>query len=188
MPRAFFAGRIIEADSAARSLDVMRDPEYNPRKDVVVERPAQKRSDEGVTPRSPHEFSMLSLDHSTKSQQGAATIVEDRRNRVVIETESESEGLLVLSDNYYPGWRAFIDGAETEILRANHTMRAVKVSAGRHVVSFVFAPPAFWVSAYLSLVSAALVVITLGFSLIRRKRKPSREGHGHDLQQDKKDN
>ena len=91
------------------------------------------------------------IDNASQARQISppqATIIEDRRNRVVIETQNEDSGMLVLSDNYYPGWSASVDGAPAEIFRANCTMRAVKVPAGRHMVSFVFMPMTFKASVY----------------------------------------
>jgi uncharacterized membrane protein YfhO len=101
---------------------------------------------------------------------GKAHIIEDRRNRVVIETENQGDGWLVLSDNYYPGWQATIDGKPAEIFRANHTMRAVKVPAGRHVLSFRFAPRALLWSIYLSLAAAVVVVAALILLQVRRRK------------------
>ena len=111
-----------------------------------------------------------------------ATIVEDKRDRVAIHTENGTEGLLVLSDNYYSGWRAFVDGVPAEVVRANCTMRAVNVPAGRHLVSFVFMPAAFFVSMYVSLAAAGLTLAALILSAFRRSRSTS-----HDIRQDQKD-
>lgn len=109
-------------------------------------------------------------------------IIADRRNWVLIETDNLRDGLLVLSDNYYPGWYASVDGAPTQILRANHTMRAVNVPAGRHLVSFRFIPAAFFVSMYVSLAAAAVTLAALILSFFMRRRSNS-----HDIRQDHKD-
>jgi uncharacterized membrane protein YfhO len=77
----------------------------------------------------------------------------------------------VLSDNYYPGWRAYIDGSPTRVLRANHTMRAVRVPAGHHVVSFAFIPAAFFVSMYVSFAGAALTLAAVILSAFKRSRE-----------------
>jgi hypothetical protein len=60
--------------------------------------------------------------------------------KVVIEAEAPGESLLVLTDSFYPGWRASVDGVETEILRANAVHRAVRLPAGSHRVIFEYAP------------------------------------------------
>jgi len=71
---------------------------------------------------------------------GQARIVAWRPNRVEIETESATGGLMVLRDPYYPGWFAEIDGNRVPIERAETLFRGVAVPAGRHRVVFYFAP------------------------------------------------
>jgi uncharacterized membrane protein YfhO len=151
MPRAFFSNNAIAVNTAAESLALMRDPDFNPERQTVVEGPGAPQ----------REF----------AGRGSTAIVEDKRNRVVIETANDRDGLLVLSDNFYPGWRATIDGAPTSILKANHTMRAVAVPAGRHVVSFAFMPAAFFNSMYASLAGAVLVLAILIGSARKRRRE-----------------
>ena len=56
----------------------------------------------------------------------------------VLRVDSDRPALLVVSDNYYPAWQATVDGAVTEILRANYTFRALPVPAGRHEVRFEY--------------------------------------------------
>lgn len=151
MPRAFFSKSATAVNTAAESLALMRDPNFDARKQTVVEGPSAPQ----------REF----------AGGGSAAIVEDKRNRVVIDIDNEREGLLVLSDNFYPGWRAAIDGAPTPILRANHTMRAVNVPAGRHVVSFAFMPATFFNSMYASLAVAVLVIAILIGSALKRRQE-----------------
>ena len=55
--------------------------------------------------------------------------------------------MLVLSDMYYPGWKAFVDGEETKIYRADYTFRAIPLNAGTHQVEFVYDPISFKVGA-----------------------------------------
>jgi hypothetical protein len=161
MPRAFFASSVVEVTSPAESLARMRTPQFNPTTQTVVE------VDSGPSP-----LPVESLPPAPGSQTPAsATIIGDRRNWVSIETDNLKDGLLVLSDNYYPGWRASVDGAPTHIFRANHTMRAVNLPAGRHLVSFLFIPATFFVSLYVSLSTAALTFAALIVSAIKRRRE-----------------
>ncbi|HEY3137271.1 MAG TPA: hypothetical protein VGL29_14680, partial [Blastocatellia bacterium] len=124
LPRAFFVSHIIDASSHEEALNILQDRAFDPRKTAVIE-------DAGPT------FAALAQRadelHSDldKPSSGVARIVEDKRNRVAVETENQSAETLVLSDNDYPGWRAFVDGLPVHILRANCTMRAVNVPAGR---------------------------------------------------------
>ena len=89
----------------------------------------------------------------------------------MIETDHPEDGLLVLSDNYYPGWLASVDGLPTVVFRANHTMRGVKVPAGHHMVLFAFIPATFFLSLYISLAAAALTLAALIPAVIKRGRE-----------------
>ncbi|HEX8184275.1 MAG TPA: YfhO family protein, partial [Blastocatellia bacterium] len=166
LPRAFFAERVIEANSHAAALDMLREPGFDNRA-AVVESENNSKASSGI---SKLKLNTAPAIDTRNSPAASASIIEDRRNSVVIETDNQDEGLLVLSDNYYPGWRAYVDGRAAEVLRANCTMRAVKVSAGCHVVSFLFVPVTFWASVYISLSSAAILIVTFAVSFFRRKR------------------
>ena len=71
---------------------------------------------------------------------GHAAITTWRTDRVEIDAESETGGMLVLHDLYYPGWIAEIDGKPAPILRADVLFRGVEVPPGRHRVVFRYAP------------------------------------------------
>src|SRR6266498_1391278 len=59
---------------------------------------------------------------------------------VRVATTSLTPALLVLSDTYYPGWRAFVDGGEQPLVRGDLLFRVVPVPAGQHQVIFRFEP------------------------------------------------
>jgi hypothetical protein len=156
LPRAFLVGDSAEVDSQAEAISLMLKDGFDPKRVVVIER-AGDYYDRGA--------------HGSWSESDRATIIEDRRNRVIIKTESKTESMLVLSDNYYPGWRATIDGATAEIRKANCAMRAVKVPAGEHVVVFEFAPARLKASVYVSLASLLAVIVAFSAIEIRRRRR-----------------
>jgi hypothetical protein len=74
-------------------------------------------------------------------------------NEIRLQVTTTAEGYLVLSEVYYPGWRASLDGQETEVLRANYAFRALYLPAGDHQVRLVFAPLSWRVGLVLSLAS-----------------------------------
>jgi hypothetical protein len=147
LPRAYLASGAVSVSDPGAALEALRTPAI---------------ADGGAVLEGP------SLNGKFAS--GVATILEDTRNKVVVMTESAGDGLLVLSDNYYPGWRASIDGAETTIIRANRTMRAVAVPAGAHVVSFEFKPGSFYASVYVSLSALVVVLFYVRGAALRRRR------------------
>jgi uncharacterized membrane protein YfhO len=87
-----------------------------------------------------------------------------------------ANSFLFLSDAYYPGWNAYVDGVKTEIYRANYAFRAVHLPAGRHTVEFVYAPGSFTVAALISL-AALLGVILLSVSRRSLGAEPPVESH-----------
>lgn len=86
---------------------------------------------------------------------GSARITRFDRNQVVVETEADQPGLLVLAEAWYPGWNATIDGAPARVSPANGWMRAVVIPAGRHTVDFRFVPR----SLFLGLTTTAIAAI-----------------------------
>ena len=71
-----------------------------------------------------------------------------------------------MTDSFYPGWSASIDGTEVDHYRANLAFRALPIPAGRHVVEFRYDPRGFVVGAIISAISIGVVL--LGFVLLRR--------------------
>ncbi len=86
---------------------------------------------------------------------GEAEIVSYEANEVRIETTGAG-GVLVLSDQFYPGWRAEVDGERMEIARADVALRAVCVPPGEHTVTFTYRPTSFFAGAAISAAGWAL--------------------------------
>ncbi|MBI5290543.1 MAG: YfhO family protein [Chloroflexi bacterium] len=85
------------------------------------------------------------------------SVIKYEAERVVIQTTTDTPGYLVLTDEYYPGWLATVDGQPAAITRAYGLFRAVAVAPGTHTVEFRFEPLSFKFGAIVS----ALTLITL---------------------------
>ena len=94
-------------------------------------------------------------------------------SRVILKVEAASDALLVLSDLYYPGWRAEVDGRPAGILRANYLLRAVAVPAGRHTVTFVYEPASFRTGTAASL-AGGLAIALMVWLHVRSRRNSGR--------------
>ena len=77
--------------------------------------------------------------------------------------------MLVLSENDYPGWRAYVDGAAASIVRVNYGLRGVLVPAGEHQVTFVYRPWSIIAGALISLSTALL----LGLFCFAKRKAPA---------------
>ncbi len=87
-------------------------------------------------------------------------ITEFKPKYLKYESQSAADGLAVFSEIYYPkGWHAFIDGKETEILRADYVLRALKIPSGKHTIEFKFEPKAYVIGNKITLASSWLVFL-----------------------------
>lgn len=119
LPRAFIVYRsqvVADHESAWAAIQA---PGFDPASTVVVEGGKALEGD---------------------ASEGRAVITSYSLNEIGLEAEAASEGYLVLSEVYYPGWRAYVDGSEEPLLRANYAFRAVYLEPGSHEVRLVFAP------------------------------------------------
>ena len=87
-----------------------------------------------------------------------ARIVIDSPDRVRVNAAADAPAWLVLTDTWFPGWRARVDGVETPILRAHHAFRAVALPPGRHDVDFTFRPRGLAIGVAITLVALAIIV------------------------------
>lgn len=130
LPRAYLVGDVRIAEPPEGAIEAMKAPGFDPRRTAVLyERPEPELRGGRL--------------------EGGAEVVEHTANRVAVRTRANRRALLVLSDNWYPGWEAEVDSRDAEILKANHTFRGVVVEPGEHEVVFRFRPTSlivgFWI-------------------------------------------
>ena len=80
-------------------------------------------------------------------------------NRVTLKTKSSQPAILVLSENHYPGWRAYVDGQLVTNLRVDFNLRGVVLPAGEHTVGFIYRPKSVLIGAVISLLTLIGLVI-----------------------------
>jgi hypothetical protein len=89
-------------------------------------------------------------------------------NTLEMEVNSPAEGYLFLSDPFYPGWQAELDGEPATILRANYAFRAVAVPAGLHRLTMNFQPASWYLGLGVTMLTALVLLVLLGVVLWRR--------------------
>ncbi|MDE3089697.1 MAG: YfhO family protein, partial [Chloroflexota bacterium] len=120
LPRAWLVGAAQVADDQA-TLAAMKSDAFDPRAVAYVA---------DALPFAPSPNAALT-----------PVIFEAREpEHLVMSVNAPTDELLVLSEVYYPGWRATVDGVETPILRADVALRAVALRAGAHRVEMIFDP------------------------------------------------
>ena len=68
------------------------------------------------------------------------TYLVDIPAEVIVHLSAPCRGFVVLADTFFPGWKAYVDGVEQPIRRANYAFRAVEVGPGAHTVAFLYRP------------------------------------------------
>jgi len=100
------------------------------------------------------------------STAGGAEIVSYAIDSILIDIDTDSDAILVLTDNYYFAWEAFVDGNKTEILRANGSFRAVPVKAGTKQVLFKYNKDANGLADTITILTLLLVAVILAVYLV----------------------
>jgi hypothetical protein len=76
----------------------------------------------------------------TATQQTSARVLDAKfaNESISIQTEAPAASLLVLSQTYYPAWKAYVDGQPERIWRANYAFQALEVPSGRHRIQLAY--------------------------------------------------
>ncbi len=100
-----------------------------------------------------------------------ADIFSYKLNSISMDVSTPDDGILVLSEIFYPGWKAYIDGVEQNILRANWNLRALEVSKGEHRIEICFEPKPLFDGAIISFATIGLCGIGIVYSLRKKNKK-----------------
>jgi len=124
MPRVFFVNNTSLATTKADALERLLAKEINLRKTAVIDGSSDNNNEFPYT---------LSQDNANKQ----LDIISYSENKIVLKTSTPVDSLLVLSDVYYPTWKAKIDGVTmVKIWKVNYTFRGIVVPKGEHTVEF----------------------------------------------------
>ncbi len=93
---------------------------------------------------------------------GNAKITKYTSNSITITAQTNKNALLFLSEIFYPGWKAYVDGQETAIYRADYTFRSIVVPAGSHTVVFSYEPLSFTIGCW-SFISGIVILLVISF-------------------------
>ncbi len=100
---------------------------------------------------------------------GTVTVVTAGQGRFTLEATAASSGLALVSELHHPSWRATVDGAPVEVVRADYALIGVPIPAGHHRIELEFKPGSLTLGAGLS-VAGGLATLAC---FIRPKRRRS---------------
>ncbi len=168
LPRAYFVNRV-EKIPALDILNKVKTDEFDPLDVAFIE-------DETLQVDTPDSTAYVKIE-SYKDE------------TIALNVNASGNNFLFLGDTYFTGetdyklfkvhtgWKAYIDGNETKIYRANHDFRGIVVPKGEHKVEFVYAPESFTIAKYVSLTlsSLSLLGLLVGLFLMKRKKNEIQE-------------
>lgn len=164
LPRAWFVNSV-EVD---KPLSILKRMEYSPGQNANFD---------------PREVVYLEEKLGKNIQpitEGASVKVTDYRNQnIMLEANATGTNFLLLSEVYYPEWKAYVDGKETEIVKSNYFMRGIVLPAGKHKVELKFESPKFETGKMASLATNILVMIGLLITLFllwKENEKKKKDG------------
>jgi hypothetical protein len=154
LPRAYVVNRYHGESDDQKALETLDSEKFSARDEVVL------------SGRKEFDFAPLSCTEAD------VAFEKSEPEHVIISADLNGNGLLVLTDQFYPGWSASIDGNPTEIYRANYLFRCVEVPAGQHRITFDYRPKSFFMGTVFSGVAIAIIVLTsLLSAFVGRKRR-----------------
>ena len=96
------------------------------------------------------------------------SLVSYKANELVYNSRAGNDRLAVFSEIWYPaGWKAFIDGREVPIMRANYVLRALMIPPGSHEIIFRFRPASYYTGEKISYASSVIFILLLAGYLLR---------------------
>lgn len=154
LPRAYTISTLRPAASLEQVKFMIYEGQFDPESEACV-----TLSDYQILGR--HSFS-----------KGKVSISRYSPNRVVLQVEVPGQaGFVVLTDQYYPGWRALINDQPTTIYKVNGLVRGVVVPSGKHTLIFHYRPVLIYILTLVSLMIAA----SIGLLFLRRARSDSQK-------------
>lgn len=163
LPRVRLVYQVRTVADQTAAFDALHAPDFDPTLEVILEKEAAALDvlcEPGLT--CPDGVA------GEARARHALSIVVYSRNRVVIEVTTAAAGYLVLSDMFFPGWEAQLDGRPTPLLRADYAFRAVWVPAGTHRVEMRFQPPGWRSGVAVSAFTLVGSVLAVGWDWRRR--------------------
>ncbi|KKR10968.1 MAG: hypothetical protein UT40_C0042G0002 [Candidatus Woesebacteria bacterium GW2011_GWA1_39_21b] len=83
--------------------------------------------------------------------------------------EADGNSFLFLSETFYPGWKAYVDGQEEKIFRANYIFQSIFIPKGEHNIRFIYQPVSFKIGLVLS--SATLIFLLCSYFVYKSKKE-----------------
>ena len=170
LPRAYVVTEPRYFSDEVAALNAMLLSDFEPRNQVALVTRTETVDRASTVSRAER----MAAQRPDTSPAPSARIAEDEPERVRIALEGEGGSHVVLTDTYYPGWRAFVDGEERDIELANFFFRAVALRPGDREVVFRYLPQAYERGRTISFLTVVLAMLASLAGVVRARLRRRR--------------
>ena len=142
LPRAWIVHSAQQVESQKEALDLLSSGEVNPKETALLEEEPPQQ--------------MSQPDDASAER---AEVTDYQANQVQVKTSAGAPGLLVLSEVYYPAWKAYVDGEPAPVHVSDQLLRSVEIPAGAHTVELRYESWALGAGVVISLVAYAVLIV-----------------------------
>lgn len=145
LPRAWCVSQIVIRPSASQALADFVQPTFDSRQEASVEG-------------TPNDLQSLHDMGALSSECNVNRLAEVSANRIAMEVHAAKPTFLVVSENWYPGWRATVNGQPRPILRVDSTLMGVWLDGGSSEIHLVFRPRHLWLGIVSAILASAVLL------------------------------
>ncbi len=151
LPRFYFVNKVEKA-KGIELLNKIKNNEFDPKQVAFVEE---------------------DLKLNDTDTNATVNLVKYTDEKIVLNTSATTDKFLFIGNTYLPGWKAFVNGNEVKVVKANYGFLGVVVPKGNNKVEIVYAPKSFFITKYIALILSTLTVVmfVLGVYLDRKRVK-----------------
>ncbi len=107
-------------------------------------------------------------------------ILEKKDKYIKMKTKSNKKAFLIYNNSFYPNWKAFINGEETEIYPANINQKMIILPKGEKIVEFKYLPQSFYKGTKITLITHLVLILTLILFVNKNLKTPQLFAHLHN--------
>ena len=138
MPRAYIVPNAIVIKEKSSILKKLNDPSFDPKANIILEK-------------------ITGFPLANSSLFKPVALIKFDPNRIELKTVLKNPGYLVLSEVWYPGWKAYDNGKEKEIYRADYLFRSIYLDKGKHEITFIYDPKSYRAGKFITILSLVLI-------------------------------
>lgn len=154
LPRLFLVHKTEVINNPDNILTRIDSVDFNPRQTIILEKPSPLKN----------------FETNKSNTKDKAVFTYYSPDQIEIYAYSQNPSMLFLSEMYYPGWKAYIDGKSAEIYQANYLFRSVYLDKGPHTVKMIFDPEDFKLGRNITVATLFILLIYFLFDIIRHRK------------------